>query len=70
MSRLQRVLCRIGLHRMRVVRDTGLHAYVQCERCEKRRCIVLSTEGMQPRDDHWVRTGEWYQPPMPDGRER
>lgn len=52
------LLCRIGLHRCDVVRDTGCHEYRVCRHCGKRE-INTGSRGHQPIDRGWLETGEW-----------
>jgi hypothetical protein len=48
-------------HDWRVVKDTGMHHYECCDFCEKRNIRRVMSGGHQPRDLHWLETGEWQE---------
>ena len=53
-------LCRIGLHRWRIARNTHVHIYKECRRC-RHRIIVRVAWGGQPVDEQWLRTGKFVE---------
>lgn len=65
--RLRRALHRIGIHYWRMVLDTGLHWYQECDQCHKRRICLIGKYGYQPRDEQWIETGKFreFAPPRP-----
>lgn len=58
------VLCRAGIHRRYIVRDTGVTLYWRCTRCGERFAgRKPGTTGHQPIDYHWLETGEFTEWP-------
>lgn len=56
------VLCWLGLHHWRMVRDTHKHQYYECHRCQKRTVIESFPWGYQPIDSGWLLGGDWFAP--------
>lgn len=50
-----KLLCKIGIHSYKLVRDTGVHGYFECKRCSNR--VVKrakGSKGFQPIDKRWL----------------
>lgn len=54
-------------HKWEKVRDTRIHRYYQCTKCNGRRIIRSGTRLAQPVDMQWLETGKWRtsNPPPP-----
>ncbi len=54
-------LCAIGLHKGKLIRDTGGHRYYACFRCTKRYVENNDVQGggYQPVNQRWLDGGKW-----------
>lgn len=53
-------MCRYLLpHKYVLERDTGLHMYMRCRRCNGRKIMRTQASGYQPVDQHWLITGQF-----------
>lgn len=51
--------CRLGWHDYQCIKDTRMHRYEVCQRCQQRRIRQVEFGGHQPIDRKWLETGEW-----------
>lgn|GEM_PF-6748011 len=46
------LLCRLGVHKWKVVREPGVKPFAACVRCEKERVLDFSPEGIAGAFSH------------------
>ena len=53
------VVCWLGFHSWKIVKDTGIYHYRQCLKCGMRDIFPFRGGGYQPVDKQWLDTGVW-----------
>ena len=65
-----KLLCILGLHSYKLVKDCGINRYYECTKCKTRKYECV-TGCYQPIDRQWLSGGDWRKmtpPSTPRGR--
>lgn len=53
-SRIERIRCHIGGHKLEIKKDTGINMYHECRRCGERMVRADCYAGYQPVNRRWL----------------